>query len=58
MLNKITQARVFVSTLSEYRKWAKSTGRNVSDTMEFALRFALTRKSEVEKEIISRLGAK
>jgi hypothetical protein len=54
-MEHVTQARIYVATLNQYRKWAKITGRNLIDLMNIALLFALRKQSEVEREIALKL---
>jgi hypothetical protein len=57
-MDHMTQARVYVKTLNEYRKWAKITGRNLVELMNIALLFALRKQSEVEREVAMKLEPK
>lgn len=47
--------RIDESVLAQIRKWAKSTGRHTSSMCDEALRFALTKQSEVERHISNRV---
>lgn len=58
MPEKTSSARIYEKTLNEYRRWAKMTGRNLTDLMNIALLFALRKQSEVEREVSAKLEAK
>ena len=58
MAEKTESAKMVTSTLKEYRKWAKLTGRNLCDLVNIALLFALRKQSEVEREVVEKLEAK
>jgi hypothetical protein len=57
MSEQTSSARIYEKTLIEYRMWANTTGRNLTDMLEIALRFGLRKQSAVEREISNELKA-